>query len=279
MRYGIPSVFHIYSQVENPMKLHFVLAFGLFAGTAATAADSPFVGTWKMNTDKSQVTGLRAEVKDLGGNKYEFKFGNQSQTILADGKQHPDTTGSGTWSLKQNGTNKWTIVNEQGGKVTSTETWTISEDGNTSSTETKGTRPDGSAYTEGMSLKRLSGGPGISGVWESTQANFMATDFVIKAWGNDGLSFVTPAYSEHLDVKFDGKDYPDHGPRVAPESMSSAKRVDDHAIEMTDKLKGKTVDTADFEVSQDGKTLTVTVHVPGEEKALIYVYDKQNLMP
>jgi hypothetical protein len=238
-----------------------------------SAADDPFCGTWKLNKDKSQVVGLREEITDVGNNTYKFKFGDDTQTIVLDGKQHPSKYG-GTWSVKQDGPKQWTMVMEHGGKVDRTETWTLSDDGNQMNMDAKGTRPDGSNYSETMNVKRISGGPGMLGTWESAQAQFAATDWEIKAWGSDGLSFVTPAYSEHLDIKFDGKDYPDHGPRVSPGSTSSAKRPDPNTIEMTDKIKGKVMDTQDMKVSDDGKTLTVTVHFPGEEKTQTYVYEK-----
>ena len=53
-----------------------------------------------------------------------------------------------------------------------------------------------------------------------------------------------------------------------------AKRIDDHTFEMTDKIKGKVMDTSTIKVSEDGKTLTVTVHFPGEQKPMTMVYDK-----
>lgn len=252
-----------------------VIATALLMGASLFGADDPFVGTWKLNKDQSQVTGQREEIKDLGGNKYEFKFGDITQTIALDGADHPNTMGGGTWAIKQDGPDKWTETDKHGGKVTSTSTWTLSDGGNTFTSQTKGTRPDGTTYTESFTAKRISGGPGLPGVWESTNSQFAATDWVIKPYGTDGLSFASPADKEHMEIKFDGKDYPDHGPRVAPGSMSSGKRVDQHTIEMTDKVKAKVVDTAEMKVSDDGKTLTVTVHNAGVEKPLTFVYDRQ----
>jgi hypothetical protein len=56
--------------------------------------------------------------------------------------------------------------------------------------------------------------------------------------------------------------------------MSSGKRVDAHTLDVTDKVKGEVMDHTKFEVSQDGKTLTLTVHEVGQPKALTIVYDK-----
>ncbi len=43
---------------------------------------------------------------------------------------------------------------------------------------------------------------------------------------------------------------------------------------MTDNLKGKVIETEELKVSEDGKTLTVTNHVHGEQKPTIVVFDK-----
>ena len=75
-------------------------------------------------------------------------------------------------------------------------------------------------------------------------------------------------------MKFDGKDYEEKGPNVAPGSMSSGKRVNAHTLEVTDKVKGEAMDHTKFEVSPDGKTLTLTVHGTGQPNALTVVYDK-----
>jgi len=118
-------------------------------------------------------------------------------------------------------------------------------------------------------------GSGIAGTWQSTQAQWAVTDWEIKRWGTDGLSFITPAYSEQLNLKFDGKDYSDHGPRVAPGSTSCAKRTDRATIEITDKLKGKVLDTQTLKMSDDGKTLTATIHQAGVDKPMVMVFEKQ----
>jgi len=75
-------------------------------------------------------------------------------------------------------------------------------------------------------------------------------------------------------MKFDGKDYEEKGPNVAPGSMSSGKRVNAHTLEVTDKVKGEVMDHTKFEVSPDGKTLTLTVHGTGQANAQTVVYNK-----
>ena len=55
----------------------------------------------------------------------------------------------------------------------------------------------------------------------------------------------------------------------------TASRIDDHNIELTYKLKGKTTETDKWELSVDGKTLTQTVTYPGVSKPEADVYDRK----
>jgi hypothetical protein len=75
-------------------------------------------------------------------------------------------------------------------------------------------------------------------------------------------------------MKFDGKDYPETGPDVAAGSASSGRRVDPRTLEKTDKIQGKVMDTAQFKLSPDLNTLTLTVHQTGQSKPITIVYDR-----
>jgi hypothetical protein len=50
--------------------------------------------------------------------------------------------------------------------------------------------------------------------------------------------------------------------------------VNPHTLEVTDNVKNEAMDHTKFEVSQDGKTLTLTIRETGKPKALIIIYDK-----
>ena len=99
-------------------------------------------------------------------------------------------------------------------------------------------------------------------------------EWEISAYDGDGLTFNTPAYKEVLSMKFDGKDYEDKGPNVAPGSVASGKRVDAHTLEVTDKVKGEVMDHTKFQVAPDGKTLTLTIQETGQPNPITLVYDR-----
>lgn len=259
------------------MSIHrtflFVTTLTALASASLWAADDPFVGTWKGT--QYGGAGQVQQIKNLGGNKYDWIYGDNQLELIVDGKERPSKFG-GTYLARQESPNKWTIAYKHDGQVTSVETWTLSDGGRQWNSNTKGTRPDGSSFTVETTRTRIGAGSGFAGKWEVKNATFSSAPvMIIKPYGNDGLSFRWPREKEHQDIKFDGKDYPDVGPRVPHGSTTSAKRTGKHTIQAADKLNGKVTDTQELKVSEDGRTLTYTIHVKGEQKPLIEVWEKQ----
>jgi hypothetical protein len=215
------------------------------------------------------------KVVDLGGNKFTLTSGDTSDTLVADGTDQPVHYGQ-TSSIKREGPNTWKIVVKKDGRTLYTQTIVISPDGKTANNAITGTRPDGSTFSNQMTFRRIAGTSGLAGTWESTSVKIGSPqEFDIQPYESDGLSFISPAEKDTLSMKFDGKDYPETGPNVPAGSVSSGRRVDAHTLEVTDKVQKDVVDTEQFKVSADGKTLTLTVHDKGQSKALTFIYDRQ----
>ncbi|HXJ89863.1 MAG TPA: hypothetical protein VMS18_23820 [Candidatus Binatia bacterium] len=252
----------------------FLLGLACLLAGSLWGADESFVGKWKLNTEKSKFAGEITKIEDLGGNKYKWTSGNVSDTMTADGTDQPVHFGR-TVSITPEGTNEWKMVIKKDNKVLSSMTHTLSDNGKTQTIKGTETKPDGTTSEFNVVLKKVSGGSGWGGTWESTDVKFTSPDeWEIAAFEGGGLTFYTPAYQDTISLKFDGKDYEEKGPNVAPGSTSSGKRVDAHTLELTDKIKGKVMDHTRFEVSADGKMLTLTIHESGQPKPLIVVYDK-----
>jgi hypothetical protein len=250
------------------------LALACLLGGTLRAADDPFVGKWKLNMGKSKFTGDQSTIEDLGGNKYKWTYGNITNTYTADGTDQPGRFGR-TVSIAPEGDKKWKMVVKKDGKVLSTMTHTLSDDGKTQTIEGTENKPDGTTSDFKTVLKKVSGGSGWGGTWESTDVKFTSPDeYDIAAYEGDGLTFSNAAYQDVLSMKFDGKDYEEKGPTVPPGSTSAGKRVNARTVELTDKIKGEVMDQTTFAVSPDGKTLTITVHNTGQAKAQTIVYDK-----
>lgn len=245
----------------------------LLAGTL-WATDDPFCGKWKLNKEKSKFTGELIKIQDLGGNKYQWTVGNVTDTITYDGTDQPDKFGR-TTAVSPEGPNSWKMVIKKDGKVLSSMTHTISENGKIQTIKGTGYKPDGTTSEFSATWKKLSGGTGWAGTWQEADLKFSSPDeWEIEPFEGDGLTFNTPAYQDILSMKFDGKDYEEKGPTVAPGSMSSGKRVNARTLEVTDKVKGEVMDHTRFEVSEDGKTLKLTIHESGQPNPLTIVYDK-----
>jgi hypothetical protein len=247
----------------------------LVTGTLWAASD-PFVGKWKLNASKSTLTD-RLKIEAAGANKYAITFGGaaDAETVVADGTDQPGNFGS-TLSITVERPDTWKVVRKMNGRTVLTGIWNLSENGETFSDAMTANQPDGSTFNMHMVYKRTGPGSGFPGTWESTSEKVNSVfEFQIQPYEGDGLSFIYPAQQRTQNVKFDGKDYPAVGPNVLPGSASSGRRVNERTLEMTDKIKGKVMDTQEITVSSDLKTLTMIVHAVGQSKPNILVFDRQ----
>jgi hypothetical protein len=258
-------------------KVHFQLL--LLAGCLATcglcAAHDPFVGKWKLNSSRSKITD-EMNVEPVGTNKYALTFsGTDPETVVADGTDQPAVFGT-TLSIAVKDPNTWQVVRKKDGRMLISAIWKLSEDGETLTDAFTGYDRKGVASTTDYVYKRTAGHSGFSGRWENTTPETSsAFELHIEQWREDGLSFITPAEATNRSLKFDGEDYPSTGPNLAPGSASSGRRVNDRTLEVTDKVGGKVTDTQEFSLSLDLKLLTTTVHLRGQSKPNILVFERE----
>jgi hypothetical protein len=251
----------------------------LLAGCLVTgtfwAADDPFVGKWKFNPSQSKIID-RLKIEVAGANKYAITFaGADPETFVADGMDHPGSYGT-TVSLTVERPDTWKVVRKMNGRTVLTGIWKLSENGETLSDAMTENQPDGATFSMDLVYKRTTAGSGFPGTWESMSAKVNSVfEFQIQPYEGDGLSFITPAEQETQNMKFDGKDYPDVGPNVTPGSLSSGRRVDERTLELTDKIKGKVMDTRQIKLSPDLRTLTMTVLPVGQSEPNILVFDRE----
>lgn len=244
----------------------------LFSGISF--AGDPFCGKWKLNFSKSKLTGEQLEIEDLANNKLRFTSGTESDTITVDGTDQLLQRG-GTMALTKLGPNSMGMVIKFNGQVVSSMVHSISNDGQVQTIEGTSTGADGTKADFKLEMRRVGSGSGWSGTWERTklEAN-RPVQWEISLYGGDGLTFFVPARKETLSVKFDGKDYTPTGPRVLPGWTSSAKRIDQQTLELSEKFEGNMVSGSRCQVSPDGKTLTVTHERDGQPNPLVIVYEK-----
>ena len=248
------------------------LSVASLATTVLLAANDPFVGEWKLDPSKSSKITEQMKVDSVAGNKYTFELGGGPETIVADGTDQPGVFGT-LLSATIEAPDSWKIVRKKDGHVLLTAYWKLSNDGNTLTDDYTEFPPNSSPSNVKYVFKRTAGTSGFAGTWEST--GMMPSVFVIKVqpYEGDGLSFI--AERATINVKFDGKDYPNVGPSLPAGFASSARRVNEHSLERTDKINGKVTSTREISLSSDRKTLTMTIHAAGRTEPNILVFERQ----
>lgn len=240
-----------------------LLAAGLTIG-AACAAESPFIGTWKLDPSKSRLPD-EMKVESKGGNTYAFDFGAGAETIVVDGSDQAGYGGT-LLSVKAEAPDTWIVVRKKDGRQQLRATWKLSKDGRTLTDYFRG-----ATLSMDYVYQRTGAGAGFAGDWRSIKET-MNTPLVMQvtAFQSDGLSFITPSQHVTRNVKLDGKDYPNAAPNSG--ASSSARRVDERSLVITDKAAGTVSDTRELRLSADLKTLTVTVHIPGRVQPNVMVF-------
>ena len=264
-----------------------LLVIGLVAGTL-WAANDPFVGKWKVNPSKSKLND-EMKVAVAGPNRYTITFAPDAiETIVADGSDQPAVQGT-TLSVTVEGANKWKVVRKMKGRTLLTAYWTLSEDGKTindaftqylpdGTTLFKQPLPNGSTLFLPYVYQRTAGNSGFVGTWDSESAKVSPQiELQIQAQESGGLAFKRSDAETAETIKFDGNDHPELDSNEGDKSAAySARRMNEHSLEITEKSKGKITGTRHIELSSDLKTLTVTVHRAGQNRPQsIFVYDRE----
>jgi hypothetical protein len=252
-----------------------LLVASLVTDTVWAATDA-FVGDWKLNPSRSTYID-QMKVESLGGDKYKFDFGGGPELIVVDGTDQSGYSGT-MLSVTVEGPDAWKVVRKKDGRMLLTATWKLSPNGDTLTDNYTEFASNGSPSTMNYRYKRTAAGPGFAGTWESPielGKYASAFRFQIQPYEESGLSFIQSSQGVTRNVKFDGKDYPSVGRGVAQGSTSSARRVDAHTLEITDRIKGKITRTEKLGLSPDLKTLTRTVHPVGQREPNVFVFERQ----
>ena len=251
-----------------------LLLVGCLATGALGASNDPFLGEWKLNASKSKLIDMM-KVASVAGNKYAFDFGaGSAETIAADGTDQPGLAGT-TLAVSIEGADSWKVVRKKDGHILLTGIWKLSKDGNTLKDDYTEFGPDGTSSNVKYVYQRTAGTSGFAGTWEASATMNAAIVLKVQAYEGDGLSFINSSEGQTKNVKFDGKDYPNAGPHVRAGSASTARRVNEDTLEMTDKFNGKITNTRQIQLSADRKTLTMTVRVPGRREPDVLVFERQ----
>jgi hypothetical protein len=238
-----------------------LLLFAYLVVAASMAANTPFVGDWKLNPSKSKLPD-QMKVESAGGNKYTFNFGGGPETILVDGTDQPSPLYGSTLSVAIEG-GTWKVIRKKNGRTIISAIWSLSKDGSTLTDHFTGFNADGSAYNLNYVYKRKEGGPGFAGTWVSISEE--AVNFVyvlqVRRYEEDGLSIIDASSQLTGNMEF---------------AASSVRRLDEHTLElMRKKSNGELSDFLQLKLSTDLKTLTITPHSAAGDEPHILVFERQ----
>jgi hypothetical protein len=242
----------------------------------AWAAQSPFIGEWKLDPSKTRMPD-EMKVESKGGDQYVFDFGGGAETVVVDGSDQPGGYGGTLLSVKAEAPDTWIVERKKDGRLLLKATWKLAKDGKTLTDYFREFGSDGStAVSMDYIYQRMGGESGFAGDWQSIKETMNSPfPLQVKEFQGNGLSIITVLEKKTQNVKFDGKDYPNEGPGGGQGASSSAQQVDERTLAITDKVNGKVTDTERIELSADLKTLRITTHVPGSDKPSVMVFERK----
>lgn len=238
----------------------------LAAAPSICMAQNPFVGTWKLDPAKSRLTGAVIVFGPAAEQSIQLTAGGQIYSFRADGNLYRMASGD-LASWKQIGADSWSTAYETpGGKLFSSETWTLSADGNllTAATAAVGPRgdrvPDETVYyarTAGAANSTGSPTRSILGTWKSRKVELgAARELVIEANGLGGMILKFPFRQMTCFVGMEGKDAVPEGPAVPPGMTVALQRSGPSSFHWTEKSNGSPIYTSVFTRAADGRSLT-----------------------
>ena len=218
-------------------------------------AQSPFDGTWVINSDSVQLS-EKPEVYVLS--EGTFCCLPSVSKVKADGHDHKVAASAyaDSESVRVVDAHTVEVITKKDGRIMYTETYAVSADANTLTKMSKDTTEAEAVMVETV-YQRVDKGPAdshaISGSWRAHKLKRSKNGSIIKyKCTADGFSAET-SLGEKFDAKFDGKYYPvedDPG-----HTMVSLKLVNTNTVEQTGERDGKIVSVMRLTVSPDGKSI------------------------
>jgi hypothetical protein len=241
---------------------------------------SPFDGTWRLDTSDSQPSTVHYDYL-LQGGIYHCTTCDPPVELPADGRDHKITGEPcyDTVSVKVVDSRTTEETDKRNGRIMGTFRLMVSADGKTATDEwTESCNAKGDVVSGQDIMNRvaegLRGAHAISGSWKiSKRLNRSENALVITLkLAADTFSFSDPA-GQGYTASLDGTETPINGDLSG--SVVSVKRTDDRTIEEAEKHDGKVNQITWFVVSADGKALTISQENTANATTRQFVAHKQ----
>lgn len=243
------------------------------AASFALAVDTPFAGTWKLNLSKSKLTGDTVTFTPAG-DSMKVTAGGESYEFKPDGSASKTSFGTASWKKLNDHT--WQETDMVKGRLDSTNTWTLSQDGKTLTEHITGDKPGGGSFDDTSVFVRTAGTNGLAGSWKDREFKGSAPSSVTISDIDNGLSYDEPDFKLKATGKFDGTPGTVEGPSIPPGASFTMSKVNSHTFRMKRTQNGKMFDSSTWTVSPDGKTMTTVSRTAGtNDPPITEVWEKQ----
>jgi hypothetical protein len=222
---------------------------------SCVAQANPWDGSWKMDPSSMKYTGPTFSVATDATGYTITRGGTAGPKTVCDGKPHDTPDGMVTCTKTGTG---YTVSTSKDGKLQRKAVVSLSADGKTRTSKSERFPSDSKPFTVTTTAKRVSGGPGMDGVWQETK--FVESQdtgiLTIKVTGGS-VAFKETDTDKPEVCKLDG------APTKIEQGTMSVKQVDSHTLKVTYSGRdGKAARENTFVLSPDGKSITETDVTP-----------------
>ena len=249
--------------------------FVSLAAASSAVAQNPFVGTWKLNQEKSQMAGDIMKFRPAAADAIELSAGGTTYSFRLDGKPYALPSGHvAIW--RETSAGSWTTEYRNiDGKLLSSDNWKLSSDGKNLTVTTSGVKANGDLFTNSEDYVRTEGSDGLMGSWKSTSVKLSSpNELTIQESGLDGLILKIAALKATAVTNYNGKEVAVDGPDLPTGLRLALTRTGPYKFRLVQKLNGNVVDSSEYTVAADGQTMTEVGGAPGDPPATI-VWEKQ----
>ncbi|AMY09217.1 hypothetical protein LuPra_02430 [Luteitalea pratensis] len=244
----------------------------MLAGVSLVAAEPAYVGKWKFNAARSQLTGDTVTISSGADGTMTFDGQGFKYSFKVDGKEYPTPDGSrASWTQPE--PDAWDVTIKAGGKLLVGYRAVVK--GETMRLAGKLTKPDGTTSDFTVAYKRTAGGPGLVGKWTSTEVTMPVSLLEVAAVAPDGVT-ITDDTGAVFSGQFDGTAAPGLGRLKGSKYTTIFRKTGANGFEMRTSVDGQPMYAEVYSVSADGKTLTIDgtpVNAPTEKYKV--VFDRQ----
>jgi hypothetical protein len=228
----------------------------IVATVSAQSPDPAFLGTWKVNQAKSDVSQTRLAFTAKPSGEITMTIQGTSYDFRMDGQPHPAPFSStATWT--ETSPRSWRTLYRMNNMDNNIDNYTLSDDGRTLTMRTEILVPARSEQT--MTFTRVGSGDGLIGTWQGRSLQAAADQtMTLTADGGKIRLHLLPIDASAL-LSPDGVEAPVTGPPAAiPPGMTVGLKITGPRtfdLALTD--SGKPIFLQHATLSDDGRTLTV----------------------